>query len=70
MSLRVKLPRYRAQILRMWTESATTAQPSWRFSLEDVETGERTGFADLDTLICHLLELMAAPAVQQPRHPA
>jgi hypothetical protein len=69
MSLRVKLPRYRAQILRMWVESTHQSQPCWRFSLEDVETGERNGFADLDTLICHLLDLMAEQT-NQPSRPS
>lgn len=49
---------YRSQLLRMWVESTTHRTPVWRFSLEDVDTGERCGFADLDALICHLLELM------------
>ena len=32
--------------------------PVWRFSLEDVATGNRCGFADLDALLVHLLALM------------
>jgi hypothetical protein len=42
----------------MWVEHSTHRPPVWRFSLEDVETGERSGFGDLDHLICHLLALM------------
>jgi hypothetical protein len=49
---------YRAQLLRMWVEPSTHRRPIWRFSLEDVETGKRRGFSDLDHLICHLLALM------------
>lgn len=53
-----KFPPYRSQLLRMWAEQPARRPPVWRFSLEDVETGQRCGFADLDALICHLLELM------------
>jgi hypothetical protein len=55
------LPPYRAQVLRMWVATTAPRPPVWRFSLEDVETGARRGFADLDALICHLLELMELP---------
>jgi hypothetical protein len=53
-----KLPLYRAQVLRMWVDSPVHHPPVWRFSLEDVGTGVRSGFADLDALIHHLLDLM------------
>jgi hypothetical protein len=59
-----KLPLYRAQILRMWTDAPAHRLPIWRFSLEDISTGERSGFADLDALINHLLDLME----QLPEH--
>ena len=55
---RTKLPLYRAQILRMWTDAPAHRLPIWRFSLEDISTGVRSGFADLDALIEHLLDLM------------
>jgi hypothetical protein len=58
------LPRYRAQLLRMWSESPTQHLPIWRFSLEDISTGERCGFANLDALIDHLLEQMERPPEQ------
>jgi hypothetical protein len=58
MALHPKSPSYRAQLLRMWVEQPGHHPPTWRFSLEDVSTGKRQGFADLDALICHLLELM------------
>lgn len=61
-------PLSHSQMLRMWAESATHRPPVWRFSLEDVATGERTGFADLDELISHLLALMETPATN-PLHP-
>lgn len=53
-----KFPPYQSQLLRMWAEQPARRPPVWRFSLEDVGTGQRSGFADLDALICHLLELM------------
>jgi hypothetical protein len=58
MTSRTKLPLYRAQILRMWTDAPAHRLPVWRFSLEDTNTGVRSGFADLDALIEHLLDLM------------
>jgi hypothetical protein len=63
---RTKLPLYRAQILRMWIDSPTHHPPVWRFSLEQVGTGVRSGFADLDALIEHLLDLME----QLPEQPS
>ena len=49
-------PRYRAWLLRCWTEWArdTEAPATWRYSLEDPHTGARRGFADLVTLVAHL----------------
>jgi hypothetical protein len=46
-------PRYRAYMLRIWeVRSEHAAQPStWRFSLEDPETGEKRGFPDLEALV-------------------
>ena len=68
MTLHSISPLSHSQMLRMWAEPATHRPPVWRFSLEDVATGERTGFADLDELIGHLLELMETPATN-PLHP-
>ncbi len=59
-----KLLHYHAQVLRMWSESPAHELPAWRFSLEEIGTGVRNGFADLDTLIEHLLDLME----QCPEH--
>ena len=42
----------------MWIDSDAHHPPVWRFSLEEVGTGVRSGFADLDALIEHLLDLM------------
>lgn len=66
MPSRTKLPLYRAQILRMWTDAPAQHLPSWRFSLEDISTGARSGFADLDALIEHLMDLMEQLPGQLP----
>lgn len=50
----------------MWAEQPARRPPVWRFSLEDVATGERYGFADLDALICHLLALIETPPPTEP----
>lgn len=48
-----KPPRYRAYLLRFWEERdhALEHQVVWRFSLEDVQTRERRGFASLKALM-------------------
>jgi thiosulfate/3-mercaptopyruvate sulfurtransferase len=51
----------------MWIDTPARHPPYWRFSLEDVGTGVRTGFADLDALIGHLLELMDQLPDQSPK---
>jgi hypothetical protein len=66
MANRTKLPLYRAQILRMWTDDPAARWPIWRFSLEDIGTGVRSGFADLDALIEHLLALMEQLSERMP----
>ncbi len=47
-------------LLTMWQERpARPGQPAvWRFSLEDVQTRERRGFADLDDLLAFLKSQM------------
>jgi hypothetical protein len=47
--------RYHAYLLRLWqTGEDDTAE--WRALLEDPHTGERRGFADLDSLFAFLNE--------------
>ena len=47
--------RYQAYLLRLWlTGDDDTAV--WRASLEDPRTGERRGFADVDSLLAFLSE--------------
>ena len=61
-----KSPTYQAKLLRMWLASPAHRPPNWRFSLEDVGSGDRQSFADLDALICHLLDLMDQLAEPNP----
>jgi hypothetical protein len=42
----------------MWTDALARRLPVWRFRLEDTSTGVRSGFADLDALIEHVMDLM------------
>ena len=44
-------PDYHAWLLRMWRESPTAP---WRIALENTTTGERKGFADLESLLLFL----------------
>ena len=48
--------RYLSFLLRCWEDSNRSPdRPAiWRFSLEDVATGERRGFRDLETLVVFL----------------
>jgi hypothetical protein len=45
---------YHAGLLRLWREGAGGA---WRASLQDAESGERFGFADLERLFAYLRRL-------------
>ena len=63
---RTNLPLYRAYVLRLWADAPARRLPAWRFSLEDISTGVRSGFADLDALIEHLMDLME----QLPEQPS
>ena len=49
-------PRYRVYLLRSWEEPRENPKlpGTWRFSLEDPHTGQRQGFADLETLVAFL----------------
>ena len=56
---------YHSKLLRYWQEpetgSSTEPQAVWRFSLEDVHTGERHGFANLAVLVEFLQAQTSAP---------
>jgi hypothetical protein len=52
----VRSRRYFSYLFRCWEERNQTpdAAPAWRFSLEDVRTGRRRGFASLEALLVHV----------------
>ena len=49
-------PRYRAHLLHFWeVRSQCPGRPAtWRYSLEDSETGQKHGFPDLEALVVFL----------------
>ena len=48
-------PEYHAYLLRFWEERGEQGtSAAWRFSLEDPQTGQRQGFADLGSLTAWL----------------
>ena len=48
-------PEYHAYLLRFWEERGEQGtSAAWRFSLEDPQTGQRHGFADLASLTAWL----------------
>lgn len=53
MRLLVDPPGYRILLLRFWEERGRDAG-SWRFTVEDPQTGERHGFGDFDLLVAWL----------------
>jgi hypothetical protein len=46
-----QLDRYQAYLLRLWRESP---QAPWRASLQSVNSGERCGFPDLQSMFAYL----------------
>jgi hypothetical protein len=57
---------YHAGLLRLWREGACGA---WRASLQDAESGERIGFADLERLFAYLRRLTEDAKEQEPAGP-
>ena len=51
--------RYYSYLLRLWQVDGA-GSPIWRASLEDVHTGTRRGFADLESLFAFLKEQVEA----------
>jgi hypothetical protein len=51
-------PAYLSYLLRLWQVEIRT-EPVWHASLEDPHTGERKGFADLQSLFAFLEAEMA-----------
>ena len=60
-------------LVRLWATGAA-GQPVWRASLEDVQSGERRGFANLEQLFVFLMEQTEhrgdAPDAQSTAEPA
>ena len=58
-----ELPRYRAFMLRCW--EVRTSDPgdpaTWRFSLEDPDSRQKHGFADLEALVAFLGDELGRP---------
>lgn len=55
-----KPPSYRSYVLRLWQErGGQSPLDVWRFSLEDPQTDQRHGFADLEALTAWLIAEMA-----------
>ena len=61
-----KPPRYRTYLLTVWEERShdPAAHVVWRFRLEDPRTGERRGFADLETLMAALEQEIGEAATE------
>jgi hypothetical protein len=55
---------YLSYLLRLWP-AGTGGGIAWRASLEDVSTGERQAFADLDALLDYLREQTQATPPQE-----
>jgi hypothetical protein len=59
------LPASQAYLLRLW-QASNAGTPVWRVSIVNVHTGERHGFADLDSLLLFLKEQTSGDA--RPSH--
>jgi len=49
---------YLSYLLRLW-QTRSQGEVAWRAALEDVQTGERRGFASLDDLVTYLRDVTA-----------
>lgn len=63
MSIATQPVKVRAYLLRCWMEGST-----WRYSLEEVGTGNRHGFATLDEFVSFLLVMEAQPEEKEAKH--
>ena len=65
-----KTPQYRSYLLRCW--ETCTERPNrpatWRFSLQDSETEQTYGFADLAALVRYLQAELGISSVEQHEH--
>lgn len=57
-------PGYSAYLLRLWYEEGAV---SWRATLENVHTGEQTGFANLEKLFAFLRQQTDARSPKETR---
>jgi hypothetical protein len=58
--------RYRAYLLRLWLAEGDDGHRIWRAALEEARTGERKGFAGLESLFAFLKEQLDAPSNIRP----
>lgn len=56
--------RHLAYLLRLWQES-DVGKITWRASLEDPHTGHRQGFANIESMIDYLHQLMQVSASEE-----
>jgi hypothetical protein len=61
-------PNYRVYLLRLWEEHTPAAaqRRTWRFSLEDLETGRRHGFTTLRDLLAFLEQRLDERPTDEP----
>jgi len=55
---------YYSYLLRLW-QASTAGGTVWRASLEDVPTGERRAFTDMDDLVAYLRERTEAGSSEE-----
>jgi hypothetical protein len=60
---------YQSYLLRLWRTSSRV-KPTWRASLESTQTGERRGFADLESLFVFLVQQTTSNSEYGSRPPA
>ena len=59
---------YQSYLLRLWRTSSR-GKPTWRASLESAQTGERRGFADLESLFVFLVQQITSNSEHGSRPP-
>ena len=65
-------PTCHTYLLKIWREGDQENEPlhAWRFTLEYVQAGMRTGFSDLDSLLIYLQDLTRINSSPAEEHPA
>ena len=48
-------PQYHSFLLRLWLEEDAGAPTAWQGEIESIQTGQKRGFSDLETM-CALLQ--------------